>query len=133
MGITGGCLCGKVRYEVTAEPAFSAHCYCRDCQKSSGTAMASVMLVPKDAFRLTKGELKFYAVKSDSGREVSRGFCADCGSPIISRPAMPMIAIKAGSLDDTSLFKPMMNVYKASAPHWAPMLEGIPSFDKNPG
>ncbi len=133
--ITGGCLCGAVRYECSADPIFAANCYCRDCQHSSGTAMASVMLVPKPAFKLTKGQLKHYEVTGESGGRVSRGFCGDCGSPIISliSASSEMLAIKAGSLDDTKLFNPMVNVYMASAPGWAPVLPHLPKFDKQPG
>ena len=47
--VTGGCACGAVRYECSADPILAANCYCRDCQHSTGTAMASVLLVPKAA------------------------------------------------------------------------------------
>ena len=95
--ITGGCACGAVRYECSADPIMAANCYCTDCQHSTGTAMASVMLVPKAAFKLT-GVLKQYEVTGDSGGKVSRGFCPNCGSPILSLlPAMAdFVALKAG-------------------------------------
>jgi hypothetical protein len=131
--LTGGCACGAVRYEVSADPAMAAHCYCRDCQRASGGAMASVFLVPKPAFKVTKGELKNYESTADSGNKVTRGFCANCGSPIVSNlAAMPMIAVKAGSLDDPSKFKPGANIYMASAPAWAPVREELPKFAKMP-
>ena len=82
--IVGGCMCGAVRYESATDAAMQASCYCRDCQRSTGAAFAPVLLVPKDAFKLTKGELKQYEVTGDSGNKVSRGFCANCGSPIMS-------------------------------------------------
>jgi len=96
--------------------------------------MASVLLVPKAAFMLT-GELKHYEVTGDSGGKVSRGFCPNCGSPILSiLPAMAdFVALKAGSLDDPSQFKPMMQVYMKSAPPWAPVRDDLPKFDNQPG
>src|SRR5258708_19008025 len=102
--MTGGCMCGAVRYEVSADPAMAVNCYCRDCQHASGGGSAQVMLVQKQAFKLTKGELKQHEVKGDSGNKVTRGFCANCGSPVLTTlEAMPaMLGIKAGSLDDTS-------------------------------
>ncbi len=134
MAITGGCACGAIRYECSADPMMAANCYCTDCRHSTGTAMASVMLVPKAALKIT-GTLKQFAVKGDSGAEVSRGFCPNCGSPILSLiGAMPeFVALKAGSLDDQSVFKPMVQVYLQSKPHWAPVREDLPKFDKNPG
>ena len=99
--ITGGCACGAVRYECSADPIMAANCYCRDClpQRSTGTAMASVMIVPKAALKVT-GALKHYEVTGDSGNKVSRGFCPDCGSPIISiiSAMESMVALKAASL-----------------------------------
>ena len=132
--VTGGCACGAVRYECSAEPIMAANCYCRDCQHSTGTAMASVLLVPKAALKLT-GELKQYAVTGDSGNQVSRGFCPNCGSPILSLlPAMTdFVALKAGSLDDPAQFKPIMQVFMKSAPPWAPVREDLAKFDKQPG
>lgn len=132
---TGGCACGAVRYAISADPVMSANCYCRDCQKASGGAMASVMLVPKSAFRLTKGELKFHTVAGESGKDVSRGFCASCGAPMTTRlGVMPdVVVVKAGSLDDPAIFKPTMNIFLASAPPWAPVAKELQNFDKMPG
>ena len=97
--------------------------------------MAPVVVVPKSAFRLIKGDLKYHAVVGDSGKEVSRGFCASCGSPIATRlAAMPdLMAIKAGSLDEPARFKPTMNIYMSSAQPWAPVAPGLQNFDKIPG
>ncbi len=97
--------------------------------------MASVLIVPKAGFRIVKGELKSYAVKGDSGNEVAREFCPNCGSGIVSRLAgMPdVVAVKAGSLDDTSGFKPTMSIYVSSAPRWATFAADLDRFDKMPG
>ena len=132
--LTGGCACGAVRYECSADPIMAANCYCRDCQRSSGTAMASVILVPTAALKLT-GQLKHFEVTGDNGNKVSRGFCPNCGSPIISvlSATQAMVALKAGSLDDPGQFKPMAQVYLKSAPPWAPVRENLPRFDKQPG
>src|SRR5260370_38537719 len=131
--IVGGCMCGAVRYEATADGAMQASCYCRDCQRSSGAAFASVLLVPKDAFKLTKGELKHYEVTGDSGNKVSRGFCANCGSPIMSiLQGMPFTAIKAGSLDDPNQFEPTPSIFVARAPASAPPFPGVSTFPRSP-
>jgi hypothetical protein len=131
---SGGCMCGAVRYEISAEPMMSAICYCRDCQRSTGSAFASVLVVPKAAFKLTKGQLKEFEVTADSGNKVSRGFCANCGAPIISLlSSVPdVVAVKAGSLDDPSKFAPGASVYMSSAQPWAPV-GPWPKFAKMPG
>ena len=132
--ITGGCLCGAVRYELTASPVFSEHCYCRDCQRVTGAAMGSLLFVPKGDFRITKGELKQFATKAASGNEVVRGFCGTCGSWVTGRGSgNPELAeVTAGTLDEPNLFKAMANIFMSSAPSWAPIAEGLPKFDKMP-
>jgi hypothetical protein len=133
--LTGGCLCKAVRYESTGDPAMAGHCYCRDCQYSSGGSNSSGVFVPKATFKLTKGQLKHYEVTADSGQKVSRGFCANCGSPLVSTlTALPdLIEIRAGSLDDPNQVKLGMNIFMASAPKWAPVDRGLPTFDRMPG
>jgi len=68
--LTGGCACGAVRYECSGDPIFSGHCYCRDCQHSTGTAMASVMGMPKIAVKLFKseGEVRYFEVMARANR-----------------------------------------------------------------
>ncbi len=79
---TGGCLCGKIRYECSGEPAFSLLCHCRDCQRQSGSAFIAAARMPASGFRITQGEPRRYVSKSDSGNDVTRIFCGDCGGPL---------------------------------------------------
>jgi hypothetical protein len=57
---TGGCMCGEIRYECTAEPIFMGNCHCRDCQQATGTAFAAAMLVPRNAVTIA-GDVKYYS------------------------------------------------------------------------
>ena len=57
---SGGCACGAIRYECSAEPLLPLNCHCRDCQRASGSAYAAVLAVPVAAFTLTKGDLKYH-------------------------------------------------------------------------
>src|ERR1700733_15879487 len=98
--IVGGCSGGEVRYEA-GDAFMQASCYCRDCQRSTGSAFAPVLLVPKDSFKLTKGELKHYEVAGDSGGKVSRAFCVNCGSANIRmQGGEPLIAAKGSRPED---------------------------------
>jgi len=64
--MTGGCLCGAVRYESTGEPGFALLCHCRDCQRQSGSAFAAGWRVPAAGFRVTQGAPKLYLRAADS-------------------------------------------------------------------
>ena len=70
--MTGGCLCGAVRYESTGEPGFALLCHCRDCQRQSGSAFAAGWRVPAAGFRVTQGEPKLYVRAADSGRRARK-------------------------------------------------------------
>ena len=77
---TGGCVCGAIRYECTAEPIMTFKCHCHDCQRVTGGGFVAGLLVPASAFRLTKGQLRYHFTPSAAGGRHKRGFCAECGS-----------------------------------------------------
>ena len=131
---TGGCLCGAVRYRGTAEPVMAGHCHCRDGQKSTGSAMSSLIAVPADTLTVT-GAPKYFSVKGESGKSVDRGFCPDCGSPVLSKvEAIPgVVFVKVGSLDDPGWFKPGFDIYTSSAQPWDHMDPAVAKFAKMPG
>src|SRR3979411_1156232 len=108
----GRCACGAIRYECTAEPVLMLHCHCRDCQRSSGGPFSSFVIVPTEAFKVPQGSLGFHDSPSEAGGKTHRGFCPDCGSPIVvNADAAPQFAaIRTASLDDPSWFNPHMDV-----------------------
>ncbi|GAA0581208.1 GFA family protein [Rhizomicrobium electricum] len=126
----GGCRCGAVRYEVTAEPIAVVDCHCRDCQYSSGTGFATIVLVPRPAFRQLSGTTQGHTVTADSGNKVTRHFCPTCGTPLFgeneTKPGV--LAIKAASLDDPSALKVMAAIFTKSAQPWSHLDPALPAF-----
>ena len=129
-GFSGGCLCGAVRYESSADAVIAGHCHCEHCRKTSGTGHGSHLGIPKDAFTVT-GEVRFYDAPTDSGNMVSRGFCPTCGSAIYStNSGMPdLVFPRASSLDDPEVFKPQVVVYTKRAASWDHMDPSLPAFE----
>jgi hypothetical protein len=117
--ITGGCLCGRVRWEAMGDPAFSGVCHCRDCRRNSGSAFGAFAVFPAANVAM-KGELKTYEDKGDSGLPVHRRFCPNCGSGVARElDAVPgMIALLAGGFDDPAAFNPGMELYWSAAQPW---------------
>ena len=68
-------MCSAIEYEYTGEPAVTALCHCTDCQKWSGGAYTSNIVVPRDAFKIVKGSPKNYEIKGDSGKMNDHWFC----------------------------------------------------------
>src|SRR6185503_3224450 len=115
MTFTGGCLCGRVRYECSAEPIFMGNCHCRDCQRSSGGAYEPDIGLPAGALKITGG-VKYYEAKAASGNMLSRGFCPECGASLFGKTtgAPDLAMITAGSLDDpTYTSRPWTSLHPA--------------------
>lgn len=131
--LTGGCLCGAVRYETTAEPVVSGICHCRDCQKTTGSGSMAVLAVPRADLRAT-GELRYFDTQAESGATSSRGFCPVCGSTVLSSTTSfpELIVIAAGTLDEVERFAPAMHIFTRSAAPWDAMDPRLPSFPMLP-
>jgi hypothetical protein len=110
--IEGGCLCGAVRYGITAKPVSAIHCYCRQCQYITGAGHASQFAVPSASVTL-RGKVSRYEMKAESGNSVTSVFCAVCGSPIFkeSKGYPQFKSFHAATLDDPSLFEPQQSVW----------------------
>ena len=79
--VTGGCLCGAVRYRVENRMTGGLVCHCRMCQQASGTAFTYNAVYARESLQLTHGEPLWFA----SSEIADRGFCRACGSPLFVR------------------------------------------------
>lgn len=132
--ISGGCLCGAVKYTSAAEPVMAALCNCHHCQKQSGSAYSVNVAIPKGSLQFTSEKPAVYQDIGSSGMPVYRHFCAHCGSPIFSDVvATPTLDwLKAGTLDDTSWVKPSVSIWCESAQAWVMQPQGMAAFAQNP-
>lgn len=130
--VTGGCLCGSVRYQYDGDVGPAAICHCADCRRVTGSAFNVSVRMQKEHFRLVSGELQSFTVKAESGNDVTRFFCPACGSPIYTLPPHrpDSYFVKAGSLDDPTLVKPAHQAWTSSAVSWAHIPPDLPSFEK---
>ena len=135
MELEGGCYCGAVRFKVSGDALFKGQCHCRECQYTSGGAPNVVMGMPEANFAYTKGSPKGFR-RSDLENPVTREFCGDCGSPILSKaPSLPgAVLLKVGALDDPSVFgMPQMAIYTIDKQSFHQIPEGVPEFERTPG
>ncbi len=133
MSLTGTCLCGAVRYEASAEPVFSGHCYCTDCQRETGGGHLTVAGVPDATVKIT-GPTSTFTKLASSGQPTDRTFCSKCGSTLFSRPRSitGITLLRAGTLDDPSKIAPSMSIYASRAHPWDLPNESIPKFPEMP-
>ena len=117
--IRGCCACGAVSYSLTDRPEFSYLCQCHQCQKATGSGHAALFMVRADALDIV-GSLQFYDQRADSGNTMSRGFCSNCGTPIMLRSSgYPELRfLTAGSLDDPNEFQPSQVLWHSAGQLW---------------
>ena len=133
MTITGGCLCGAVRYTAAAEPVTTRVCWCRDCQHLAAGS-ATVNLVFLVSAVTLSGPLRGYSSLADSGNRMHRQFCEHCGTPVTSASdARPhLLILRAGTLDDPEVAHPSLTIWTDSAPSWACIDQHIPTTPRQP-
>ena len=131
--LSGGCACGSIRYTCSSEPVAMLNCHCQDCQKASGAPFASGVVVLATDVK-TNQELKSYSVRGGTGRLTIRSFCDNCGSPLFTKGESnpEYMSIRFPSLDDSSKFRPMLDIWTSSAPQWSCLDPVIPKFSQSP-
>ena len=134
LSYAGGCACGAIRYEATAQPVFENHCQCRDCQKRSGAGHGSYLTFPSRADVAITGAATDWRVAADSGNEKIHSFCPICGTPVyLTFAAMPeVIAVHAASLDDPSRFNPTVVTFGVRGLAWDRMDAALRTFETMP-
>ena len=129
----GGCLCGAVRFEISAEPKSGGFCQCRDCQRYVGNGHVAWMMCEESAVKIA-GAVAYYDTKADSGATVSRGFCPKCGSRLATKSSeLPgAIMISPGALDDPGAFKPKVVLFASRGHGWDQLDPALKRFDAMP-
>jgi hypothetical protein len=131
--ITGGCLCGALRYRAEDEPNLQGLCHCRTCQRLTGSSHVGWMCFAASAVTV-EGATRACTTTGGSGRPATRFSCPTCHSIVYgTAEVMPgLINIYAGSLDDTSQFKPQMAIFTRSRPAWDDSSRNLACFETLP-
>jgi hypothetical protein len=131
--ITGGCLCGAVRYRITAPPMVTRVCWCRLCQYL-GSGSGTVNVCFPSAAVSVEGELRDFACLADSGNAMHRRFCPRCGTQLFSEAEVRphLIFVRAGTLDDREVARPAATIWTSQAPSWACIDEALPQVEAQP-
>jgi len=124
-GHDGGCLCGKLRFRVTAPMLESGYCHCRMCQKNSGAPVVAWATFPAANFSWTAGEPGSF-ISSPHG---TRQFCSGCGSYLVFLSANypAEVSINTASFDDPGAFPPRMHIFAESRIPWFRTADELPS------
>ncbi len=109
---TGGCLCGKVRFEVYGELLTVINCHCSKCRRFHGNVSAYTSTQRENLVMTCEDGLKWYRSTQDETSNVHRGFCKECGSSLFWDPrGKKNISIAAGALDPPTHLKTTRHVW----------------------
>jgi hypothetical protein len=127
--LTGGCLCGAVRFEVTEPLASASYCHCRRCQRRTGTAAAASARVVPGSFKLLAGEESIGVYVPPDG--FHKAFCRSCGSALYSRHPEDeeILGVRLGAFDGDPGVRPAHRQFVAYAAAWEPIPDdGLPRY-----
>jgi hypothetical protein len=116
--ITGGCMCGGVRFELDAPPEYAGYCHCTRCQRRTGGAASISARARPGSFRIVQGDALVGVFRPEQGFE--KAFCSKCGSALFSRdPDDPdVIGVRMGTFDGDPGVRPSYRQFVANAASW---------------
>lgn len=130
--LTGGCMCGAVRYEVTEPLVSASYCHCTRCQRRTGGAASASGRVAPGSLRVVSGEDLVAEWVPDEG--FAKCFCSACGSALWSRhPKTGATSVRLGTFDGDPGIRPQWHQFVAYAASWEAIPDdGLPRYDERP-
>ena len=130
--LTGGCLCGGVRYRISGPRRNIICCHCQNCRRTHGHFSAYTSVRQSDLEMLTSATLQWF---HDSSPDTRRGFCNRCGASLFwkARDASERISVAAGSLDDSAELKLVGHIFLTEAGGYYTIDNGLPQFPRGSG
>ena len=126
--VTGGCLCGAVRYALDGPALSTIYCHCTSCRKHTGAAAVALVGYRRDQLRYTSGRPRVFA----SSPGVGRAFCGDCGTPLTwegdGGEIGPMVEMLVGTLDQPADFAPECHIHVGERLPWFYTADHLPRF-----
>jgi len=132
--VEGGCICGAIRYRLSAPPLGVYNCHCKDCQRSAGSAFSSSMIVNRETLTVIAGETDTYNKTAQSGRVVRQHSCGVCATRLFNEPlsSTAVYVLRPGTLDDSSWAIPVGNIWTDSKAPWVEIDPAVPNFPGQP-
>lgn len=118
--VTGGCLCGQLRFVAVGRPYRVGICHCLDCRKNHGALFHASAIFPAAAVTVT----------GTAGAYQGRFFCPVCGSPVYGVFG-DEIGVNLGALDRVEAFRPTYELWTVRREGWLPAFEGVKGYEGN--
>ena len=131
--LTGGCLCGGVRFELAAPPKLAGYCHCTRCQGRTGTSSSAQAFIDAGTLALLQGEELVRGWRHPDGG-MEKCFCRECGAHLFSRDpdSGELKTVRMSAFDGDPGVRPSFRAFVAYAAPWEPIPDdGLERFDES--
>jgi hypothetical protein len=124
--LTGGCFCGRLRYEAGGSPSHETSCHCTICRRTTGAPLVTWFTVPRSGFRFVSGA----PVRFHSTAKGTRSFCPRCGTQLTfeHEDFAEEIDVTTCSLDDPEALPPRDHTWTSSRLGWIRLADGLREY-----
>lgn len=129
MTMTGGCMCGAVRYRVTGRPFSVAHCHCNSCRKHTGAPVVTLAGYLQDQVEFSGDERSLY----ESSAGAVRAYCGKCGTPLTwegdGGELGPIVELHLSTFDQPEALVPTAHAFYPERIPWFDIADELPRYD----
>jgi hypothetical protein len=125
--LAGGCLCGAIRYHISAGPRSADYCHCSMCRRAAGVPVVARLTVANEAFAWTAGEAAVYR----SSEKAERLFCQKCGTQLALRDEPDYLDVMLASLDHPEAVRPSYHIWTTSRISWLDIADDLPRYQES--
>lgn len=125
--LTGGCVCGSVRYTASATPFAADYCHCDTCRRSSGAPVSAWM-----DFKTEQVTIEGQIDEFQSSENIYRGFCPKCGTRLTFRHVdyPQYTTLTVSSLDNPNSVSPTYHIYTEESVDWLDINDNLPRYER---
>jgi hypothetical protein len=124
--LEGGCLCGRIRYQIKRSPIATGICHCKSCRRAAGAESVAWAVNRSDAFAFVGIRPRLF----QSSEGVERTFCGDCGTTLTYRSSPESIDVTLATLDEPELLPPTKETWCRDRLSWNPLNSALAHHDQ---
>ena len=127
--LTGGCICGQVKYQITDKPLFTQACHCKDCKVLTGSSYVVNSSILENTL-IVEGEVSSTELKAGSGASYKTYFCTKCGNYVYADydSAVGRLTVRTKTLDNSEKFPPQVHIFTKDKDPWLNLSEDVICF-----
>ena len=127
--LTGGCICGQVKYQIIDKPLFTQACHCKDCKVLTGSSYVVNSSILENTL-IVEGEVSSTELKAGSGASYKTFFCTKCGTYVYADydSAVGRLTVRTKTLDNSEKFPPQVHIFTKDKDPWLNLSEDVICF-----